>query len=124
MSGLSSRTTKKISFLWLPIIAVEPRVADPVSEEPDPTLSHPHHKKPSPVLSVQAIIHGTYISSSEHDVRTLSKSDILICGRHLRTSKESSNPKFWIRPILVYVCATCSELPSYIRTLIIRIEYS
>ena len=51
---------------------------------------------------------------------TWSKSDISICWRHLVTSKESSNSIFfsWKRPILHHTCATWSELPSYISTMI------
>ena len=44
---------------------------------------------------------------------------ISICRRHFVTSKESSNPIFFRkRPILSHTCATCSELPSNISTMI------
>ena len=43
------------------------------------------------------------------------KSAISISGRHFDTSKESSNPKFLSdNTNLLHICATCSELPSYI----------
>ena len=44
-----------------------------------------------------------------------SKVCIWICERHLVTSKESSNPKI---SNLHHTCAACSELPSYISTMI------
>ena len=52
-----------------------------------------------------------------------SKSGLSICRRNLVTSKESSNPNFFSRkrPFLHYTCATSSELPSYISTIICTI---
>ena len=49
-----------------------------------------------------------------------SKSGISIWRRHLVTSKEWSNPIFFLRKYLFLhqACATCSEQPSYIKTMI------
>ena len=54
--------------------------------------------------------------SSEHGAHIWSNSGISICWRHFVTSKESSN-FFLKRPFLLYMCATCSELPFYISTM-------
>ena len=45
-----------------------------------------------------------------------SESGISICSRHLVTLKESPNPKK--KPILHHTCATWSELPSYISSMV------
>ena len=56
--------------------------------------------------------------SSEHGAHIWSKSGISICSSHLVTSKASWNPTFFRkRPILLYTCATFSELPSCICTI-------
>ena len=58
--------------------------------------------------------------SSEHDAHLWRKLGISICLRHLVTSIELSNPSFFSQktPILLNTCATCSELPTYIRTVV------
>ena len=49
-----------------------------------------------------------------------SKKGISICWRHLVTSKESSNPIFFLGkwPCLHHTCATWNEQPSNIKTMI------
>ena len=61
--------------------------------------------------------------SSKHGAHVRSKSGVSICWRHLVTSKESSNPILFLeRLTLLHTCATFSELPSYINT-IVEIEW-
>ena len=60
--------------------------------------------------------------SSERGALIWSKSGISIFWRHSVTSTLSSNPeKIRQIPILLYMCTTCPELPSYISTMIINI---
>ena len=61
--------------------------------------------------------------NSEHCAQMLSKWGISICLRRSGTSKESSNPSFpRKRLILLHTCALCSELPSYISTIVESID--
>ena len=56
---------------------------------------------------------------SFHYAHTWSKSDNSICWRHLVTSKESSNPIFFLgkRPYFHHSCATWNEQPSNVKTM-------
>ena len=56
--------------------------------------------------------------SSEHGAHIWNESGISICERHLDTSKKSLNPiSFFESPISLHMCATYSDLPSYISTM-------
>ena len=57
--------------------------------------------------------------SSEHGAHKWSKVSISICLRHFATPL-SNSIFFWKRPFILNSCTTCSELPSYISTLVIN----
>ena len=58
--------------------------------------------------------------STEHCANIWRKSGISKCVRHSVTLTESSNPNFFrIKPTLLHTYATCSELPSYISTMVL-----
>ena len=82
----------------------------------------PKHAFQSVSLSYTMCISCFFISDgcSFHYAHICSKPGISICLRHLVTSIESSNPIFFPGNDLFYItlCATSSELPSYIRNMV------
>ena len=53
----------------------------------------------------------------QNTVRTYEVNQVFRFDKNLVTSKESSNPFFFGKTYFTHMCATCSELPSYIITL-------